>query len=445
MRGAAYGAAMNRRFLGVLAIVISLGAIALTVVFRDLHAARREFAHQVTLARQQADRIHDQVVLYSKKRIARGVTLSQTLAGMGVEPVTAADIIGSARGVFDLRHIRAGHVLEIGRSVGGDLRAVRYHIDGDRMLSVHPDREGFQAEVKKIPSRSQVVTVRGKVNDSLFNAVEDAGERPELAMQLAEIFGWDLDFYTDPRQGDTFRVVVEKKTYLDGKPAGYGRILAAEYVNDGRPYQAILFHDPSGAPAYYAADGKSLQKAFLRSPLKFAAPITSHFSRHRFHPILKRYLPHLGVDYGAPMGTPVQAIGNGRVIFAGRKGGDGNMVKIQHSNGYQSMYLHLSRILVHVGQRVDAGDRIGRVGMTGLATGPHLDFRILDHGVFLNFEKLRLHLPPAKPVVASDRAEFAAVRDRAMAELGEGTFQARSNATGDAPSGGPAAAVPGSR
>jgi murein DD-endopeptidase MepM/ murein hydrolase activator NlpD len=434
---------MNRRFLATLALVLALGAVTLAVVLRDLHAARGEFVRQVALARQEAGRIRNKAVLYSRERIARGVTLSETLADLGVEPDAAAGIIGSAQGVFDLRHIRAGHLLEVGRSVGGELRAVRYQIDGDSMLSVRSDHDGFQAEVKTIPSQVEVTTVRGKVEDSLFNAVEDAGENPELAMRLAEIFGWDLDFYTDPRQGDTFRVAVEKKTYLDGKPAGYGRILAAEYVNDGHPYRAILFRDPSGAPAYYAADGKSLQKAFLRSPLKFAAPITSHFSLHRYHPILKRYLPHLGVDYGAPEGTPVQAIGNGRVIFAARKGGDGNMVKIQHANGYQSMYLHLSRILVHVGQRVTAGDRIGLVGMTGLATGPHLDFRILDHGFFLNFETLRLHLPPAKPVAPAERAEFAAVRDRAMTELGEGTLEARSGA-GTAINT-PSAAIPGQR
>ena len=153
-------------------------------------------------------------------------------------------------------------------------------------------------------------------------------------------------------------MVVEKTKYLDGKTAAYGRILAAEYDNDGHPYQALLFHDPAGNPAYYSPDGKSLQKAFLRSPLKFAAPITSHFSLSRFHPILKTYRPHLGIDYGAPTGTPVQTIGAGRVEFAGRKGGDGNMVRIAHSSGYETMYLHLSRILVKVARASSWGRRL---------------------------------------------------------------------------------------
>jgi murein DD-endopeptidase MepM/ murein hydrolase activator NlpD len=257
--------------------------------------------------------------------------------------------------------------------------------------------------------------VSGKLEDSLFNAVEETGESAEVAMRLAQIFGYDLDFYTDPRRGDTFRVVLEKRKYANGETVGYGRILAAEYINDGRKYQALLFHDPEGRPAYYTADGKSLQKAFLRSPLKFGAPVTSHFSKARFHPILKTYRPHLGTDYGAPVGTPVQTIGSGRVVFAGRKGGDGNMVQIVHSNGYETMYLHLSRMFVHAGEHVDIGKTIGLVGMTGLATGPHLDFRIMQKGQFKNFE--RLGLPPSDPVSKKNLPEFAAVREKWLPTL----------------------------
>jgi murein DD-endopeptidase MepM/ murein hydrolase activator NlpD len=234
-------------------------------------------------------------------------------------------------------------------------------------------------------------------------------------MRLADIFGWDLDFYTDARPGDTFRVVLEKKILTNGEEASYGRVLAAEYKNGGRTYRAVLFHDASGNPAYYTPEGKSMKKALLHSPLKFAAPITSHFSLHRFHPILKEYRPHLGIDYGAPIGTPVQAIGDGRVIFAARKGGAGNLIEIQHANGYTTYYMHLSRILVRAGQRVEQGQRIGLVGMTGLATGPHLDFRIERHGQFLNFE--RLPLPPSDPVSERDWSEFAAVRDRVLAQM----------------------------
>ena len=405
--------------------VLALGALVLTLTFRDLGGAQREFERQATLARQEAERIRAEVLSYSKQRIAQGLTFSRALADLGIEPATAAEIIGSAQRVFDLRRIRAGNLLEIGRSVEGELRDIRYQIDGERILSVHLGKDGFEAQLQLIPTKTETLTVHGEIDDSLFNAVTAAGENPELAIRLADIFGWDLDFYADPRRGDTFRVLVEKKMYLNGEAAGYGRLLAAEYINDGRAYTAVLFHDDVGNPAYYAADGSSLQKVFLRSPLKFAARITSRFSTRRFHPILKRHRPHLGVDYGAPTGTPVQAIGAGRVTFAGRKGGNGNTVEIQHANGYKSMYLHLSRVLVRSGQRVETGSRIGLVGSTGLATGPHLDFRISYRGAFRNFEVLRRSLPPSEPVAPAALAQFSAVRDHVLSQL-DSTLQTRS-------------------
>src|SRR6202007_280161 len=217
------------------------------------------------------------------------------------------------------------------------------------------------------------------------------------------------------RPGDTFRIVVEKKNVANGETASYGRILVAEYNNAGRPYRAVLFHDVAGHPAYFTPEGKAMKKAFLHSPLKFAAAITSHYSTHRYHPILKEYRPHLGIDYAAPTGTPVQTIGDGRVTIGGRKGGAGNLVEIQHTNGYTTYYMHLSRVLVRSGQRVEQGQRIGLVGMTGLATGPHLDFRIQQHGQFLNFE--RLGLPTAEPVAKRDLAACATERDAAIAPV----------------------------
>ena len=404
------GGDVSRRFLLLVACLSCVGIGVVASAVRARLAAEREFHNQASLAALDAARIQKHLVLFSAHRVAPGKTFTDSLKEVGIEPGTVVGIVGTAQPVYDLRHVRAGNMLSVGRSVTGELREIRYQIDPDTMLQVKPAPDGFAANVRTIPSRTEVVTVSGEVRDSLFNAVSDAGESPELAMRLAQIFGYDLDFYTDPRQGDTFRVVLEKKKYLDSKTAGYGRILAAAYENGGHPFEALLFHDPAGNPAYYAPDGQSLQKAFLRSPLKFAAPITSRFSLQRFHPILKTYRPHLGIDYGAPTGTPVQTIGSGRVVFAGRKGGDGNMVHIVHSNGYETMYLHLSRILVRNGQRVSLGQTIGLVGMTGLATGPHLDFRILQHGQFLNFVALKL--PPSDPVSRQDWNEFASDRDQ---------------------------------
>ena len=372
-------------------------------------------AAQFASLHEEALRFQQQIVRFTESVVPAGRPFAAFLQGMGLDSPTASRVIAAAQPVFNLRHLRAGNHLAVGRGLFGDLREVRYTIDPEHVLSIAPQGDDFHSEIEAIPSRSDTVGVGGEIDDSLFAAVTDAGEKPELAMRLANIFAFDLDFSTDPRAGDTFRVVVEKKTLKSGELVSYGRILAAEYNNGGRSYRAVLFRDASGNEAYFTPEGKSMKKAFLHSPLKFAAPITSHFSYHRFHPILKEYRPHLGIDYGAPMGTPVQTIADGKVIFAGPKGGDGNLVKVQHSNGYTTYYMHLSRILVRNGQRVQQGQNIGLVGMTGLATGPHLDFRIEQHGDFLNFEKLKL--PSSDPIAKKDWNAFAAARDHALAEM----------------------------
>jgi murein DD-endopeptidase MepM/ murein hydrolase activator NlpD len=396
-------------------IFVTAGILVDGYAIRQRLQLEKEFVHEVTLARAEAERIRAQVVLPTAKKMPPGENFAGALAEFGLSAEEATQATAAAQLAFNLRQLRAGNTITVGRSVEGSLREINYKIDADRMLHIVPESQGFSAEVKEIPSHVEVDAVSGRLEDSLFNAVEEAGESADVAMRLAQIFGYDLDFYTDPREGDTFRVVLEKKKYASGELAGHGRILAAEYDNGGKKYQALLFHDDLGHPAYYTAEGKSLQKAFLRSPLKFAAPVTSHFSKARFHPILKTYRPHLGTDYGAPVGTPVQTIGSGRVVFSGRKGGDGNMVKIAHAQGYETMYLHLSKMFVHSGDHVEIGKTIGLVGMTGLATGPHLDFRISKKGQFLNFEKLGL--PPSEPVSRKNWTEFAAVREKWLPAL----------------------------
>jgi murein DD-endopeptidase MepM/ murein hydrolase activator NlpD len=401
---------VNRRFAIVLLIVLAAGGGVLAYTFQKRLESRKGFDREVALTLAEMKRLREEVVLPTEKQVPRGENFTAALEKFGLSTEEAAGATVAAQRAFNLRQVRAGNTITVGRSVEGALREIHYKIDSDRMLKIVPAKEGFSAEVNEIPSKTEIATVGGRVNDSLFNAVEDAGETAELAMRLAQIFGYDLDFYTDPRKGDTFQMVLEKKKYANGKTAGYGRILAAEYDNGGKQYQALLFHDPEGRPGYYSANGKSLQKAFLRSPLKFGAPVTSHFSHARFHPILKTYRAHLGTDYGAPVGTPVQAIGSGRVLFAGRKGGEGNMVHIAHANGYETMYLHLSGMFVRAGERIEIGKTIGLVGSTGLSTGPHLDFRILQKGQYKNFEKLGL--PPSDPVSAKNFPEFKAVREQ---------------------------------
>jgi murein DD-endopeptidase MepM/ murein hydrolase activator NlpD len=401
---------VNRRFLLLVLTVCAAGAATCAYVFKQRLATAAEFDNQVKLAQEEAARIREEIILPTEKKVPSGENFAAALQKFGLSAEEAANASAAAQRTFNLRQVRAGNTITVGRSVEGALREIDYKIDADRMLKIVPEERGFTAQIREIPSRMEIAAVVGRVDDSLFNAVEDAGESAELAMHMAQIFGYDLDFYTDPRKGDTFRIVLEKKKYANGQTAGYGKILAAEYENAGKKYQALLFHDPTGRPGYYSADGKSLQKAFLRSPLKFGAPVTSHFSRARFHPILKTYRPHMGTDYGAPVGTPVQTIGSGRVVFAGRRGGEGNMVQVAHSNGYETMYLHLSRMFVRTGAHVEIGKTIGLVGSTGLSTGPHLDFRILQKGQYKNFEKLGL--PPSDPVSKKNLPEFAALREK---------------------------------
>jgi murein DD-endopeptidase MepM/ murein hydrolase activator NlpD len=395
--------------LVALAVVVS-GAALLGASIRMRREAERSLRGEEQRASGSARWVAAHRVVFAKTTVRPGLNFSDSLRQMGLDGATVFSLVQSARPVFDFRRLRAGNLLTVGRSMADGLREVSYQIDAEQLLRITSRRGTFRAELTAISVTTETAGVFGRIEDSLFDAVIEASEAPELALRLADIFGWDLDFYTDTRPGDTFRLAVEKKKYRDGQLAAYGRILAAEYVNGSRPYQAVLFHDGGGKPAYYTPEGKSLQKAFLRSPLKFSAPITSRFSRSRFHPILKRYRPHLGVDYGAPAGTPVQAIAEGRVILAGYNGEAGKTVQIRHTNGYETYYCHLSRILVHVGQHVAQGERIGLVGATGLATGPHLDFRLRRHGAFVNFATLIL--PPARPVAKPDWTEFIAARDR---------------------------------
>ena len=396
-------------------LLLALGAGTLAYSYHRLWTAESQVAGQAQQAQDEAHRVQSEVILFTEHVIPPGAPFASIMKDLGIDASMAGRLVSSAQSVFNLRRLRAGNRVAVGRSVMGELRAIRYRIDTGRMLWISPKGADFQAEIQTVPSVTETAGVEGRIRGSLFEGVTAAGEKPELAMRLADIFGWDLDFYTDTRPGDTFRVVVEKKKFGNGDAVVYGRILAAEYKNQGHVYGAVLFHDPSGNPAYYTPEGKNMKRAFLHSPLKFAAPITSHFSMARFHPILKTTRAHLGIDYAAPTGTPVQSIGEGHVTFAGPKGGAGNLIQIEHSNGYQTFYMHLSRILVHNGERIAQGQIVGLVGMTGLATGPHLDFRIERHGQFLNFE--HLPLPPADPVAARDWNEFAAVRDRSISLL----------------------------
>ena len=406
---------MNRRTIALFVFLGVCATLAIAAVEHLRAQAEARFQAEVQAAQEDVSK-RPKPDVTTETTIKSGSTFVEALELLGIDSVSANNIVLAARPIFNFRQVHRGNKIVLNRSYGGDFRSLKYNIDSESDLLIRPGDNGtFRAEIQDVPSTTETVGLRGELKSSLFDSVLDIGETPELAVRLANIFAWDLDFYSDPQPGDTFRMVVEKKRYANGAPPSYGRILMAEYNNAGHLYSAVLFRDPSGKAAYYSADGKSLQKAFLRSPLRFEARISSHFSSNRFHPVLHVHRAHLGTDYAAAPGTPVQAVADGRVIWSGLKGGNGILVEIQHSRGYRSYYLHLSRALVRRGQTVHQGQTIGRVGSTGLATGPHLDFRIQRNGQFVNWE--RMQLPPSMPVAKKDLPDFTAERDRWAAML----------------------------
>jgi murein DD-endopeptidase MepM/ murein hydrolase activator NlpD len=408
------GKAGRKWFLVAAVAFVAVEGSLLAAIIHRRTIAENNLAAERHLAVEEAKTIAAQREVRTVKELPSRTTFGEFLTQQGLAAGTVQELVQETRPVYNLARVRAGNQVTLINSGTGKLVEVGYETDQDHMLWIKNDPRGFRASITQIPYSLDVAGVAGTVHSSLFEAVENAGENDILALKIADIFGWDIDFNTDTQNGDRFEVLVEKKT-LNGKFAGYGRVMAAEYDNAGHHYQAVLFHEPSGQPAYYAPDGKAVKKAFLRSPLRFAAPITSRFSYHRFHPILKRYRPHLGIDYGAPVGSRVQAVADGRVDFAGWQGGGGKEVRLHHAHGYETYYLHLSRILVHRGQRVHQGQVIALTGATGLATGPHLDFRIAQDGRFRNF--LALKLPPARSVDRDEWPAFQKVRERLLDKL----------------------------
>jgi murein DD-endopeptidase MepM/ murein hydrolase activator NlpD len=353
-------------------------------------------------------------------RVMRGSTLASLLRAHQIAEEEVASLVSRAASVFDLRKVRVDQPYVITRAITGALRQFEYEIDGDRILRVtrDADAEPFVAEVVPIEKVAREATVRGVIDDSansLFAAIDRAGETVDLAVALAQVFGSEIDFNTEIQPNDQFQLVVEKQYRTDDQFGGYGPILAAEIVNDGRRVRAIRFTPEGGTPSYFDENGVSLRRFFLRSPLKFDPVVTSGFSRRRLHPVLHTYRAHNGVDYRAPHGAPVVAVADGVVTFAAMNGGSGRMVDLRHGNGFQSQYLHLSTISVRRGARVRQGDVIGRVGATGLATGPHLHYQLKKNGVLINPVTAHRAMPPGDPVPASQRDAFREVRDRALA------------------------------
>ena len=323
--------------------------------------------------------------------VKRGETMFDIFHKYGIDVRELFRLGEASASVHRLREITTGQPYRIELGADNSVRSLIYQIDDDLLLTITRTDPGFRAKKIAIPYEKREGTYGGCIESNLYEALGNGGESALLAYPLSDIFSWDIDFTTDLRKGDTFRVVIEE-LWLNGRFKRYGNILAAEFVNDGNMYRAFRYEGPDGRAGYYDEEGKSLQRSFLKAPLSYRR-ISSGFTSRRMHPILKIRQPHLGVDYVAPRGTPVSALGDGTVLFAGYKGANGNLVILRHPKGFTTYYGHLEKIRkgIRQGARVAQGDVVGYVGATGRATGPHLDFRMKQASRFVN--PLKVDIP----------------------------------------------------
>ena len=363
------------------------------------------------------DRIEDAASLdVITGRIPETGTVSRTLAAHGVTPAMVNQIAAGMLPVFNFRAAHPGDFFALIRDSDGKLLSFEFQRGRRDVYRLERGPDGrLLASQSKVPLERRVVQVAGIVERSLFDAVIGLGEGPDLVNEFAEIFIWDVDFSRQTRPGDEFRLIYEKYYDRDGF-VYYGNILAAQYSSGERELTAVYYVGEDGQGDYYTPDGSSLRRTFLRAPLRYSR-ISSRYTNSRLHPILHIRRPHRGIDYAAPTGTPIWAVADGEVIFKGWSGGFGRLIKIRHNNGYVSYYGHLSRYAkgLRKGSRVTQRDVIAYVGSSGLASGPHLDYRLQVDGRFIDPMKLRFD--QGDPVPSHALEHFAQVKQERMAEL----------------------------
>jgi murein DD-endopeptidase MepM/ murein hydrolase activator NlpD len=328
--------------------------------------------------------------------------------GLELKDITA--VYRSSLNIFNLKKIRPGRSYILIADTDKRIRELRYAVSDHSYLTIKRTQDGIDSAIKEIAYERKIGFITGIIRDNLIAALGANSEYVRIAYDLSDIFAWDIDFTTDIRKGDRFKIVVEE-LWLGSVFKGFGDVIAVEFINNGRTYEAFRFKSE-----YYDFDGRSLKKTLLRAPLTFRY-ISSKYSKRRLHPVLKRYRPHLGVDYVAPSGTPVSASGDGSVIFAGIRGQNGKLVVIKHNAGYTTYYGHLKGFArkIRKGAYVKQGQVIGYVGRTGLATGPHLDYRIKRNGKFVN--PLTVSLPRSSIVPQRHRNDFAELSVTMRAQL----------------------------
>ncbi len=356
--------------------------------------------------------------MFAAKRVVvkKGDTLSAIFHELGLDKREMYTLLADKAVKRKLSRLRPGQELEFRVNGENRIQSLRYRLDNVDSLNLSRNGDGFKSEWLKEELEIRVTSTTGRISNSLFQAGQKAELSNNLIMQMVELLGWDIDFATDIRSGDHFTVIYEQLFNSKGTKAQDGEILAVAFSNRGREIRAVRYVDPDGHTDYYSADGYSMRKAFLRTPVTFSR-ISSRFSKGRYHPVLNRIRAHQGVDYAAPIGTAVKATGDGAVSFKGWKGGYGRTVIIQHGGKYTTLYAHLSRYArgLRPGKRVRQGQVIGYVGKSGLATGPHLhyEFRVRNQ----HRDPLRVRLPKAAPIAEKYREDFARKTQPLVAQL----------------------------
>ncbi|MBW2240871.1 MAG: M23 family metallopeptidase [Deltaproteobacteria bacterium] len=374
--------------------------------------------------------IPEPTLTVTEGKLAQAETLSAALRRTKVDWLVIHQIDSGMLPVFDFRYARPGDHFRLAQDESGALVRFNYDRSVLERYELIAENETFVAERIEAEIETRHARLAGVVAGSLYESVSALGEATELASDFADIFAWDVDFSRSVQRGDEFSILYERRFLETDTGAevyiGPGRILAARYSNAAGDFHAIGYGSADELEGYYRPDGSSVERQFLRAPLKYRR-ISSRYTLGRLHPILKIRRPHQGIDYAAPTGTPVWSVASGKVIFRGVQGGFGKLVKVRHSNGYVSYYGHLSRFSSNssVGSQVQQKQIIGYVGSTGMATGPHLDFRLKQHGRYLN--PATLQTPPAKPIPAEAMARFHATRDSLLRELDPPPLMAATN------------------
>jgi murein DD-endopeptidase MepM/ murein hydrolase activator NlpD len=401
---------MKLRWFITLSTLPLLGVVTAFGIMQQTDAGSRALktvVEEITLPISTSPVAANATTFWRSERIQRGDTIAELLRRLNVEDQNASEYLRKNKSADGLRHLSVGKEVQAETDANGALLALRYMGSDGTQVIIEKNDNSFKARTLAALVEKRIQIRTGEIKSNLFAATDEAGLPDPAANQLSEIFGGDIDFHRDLRKGDKFTVIYEMN-YINGEPARTGRILSAEFVNHGHTFRAAYFQTTEYTGDYYSPEGKSMRKAFLRSPIEFSR-VSSGFSKSRFHPVLNKWRSHKGVDYAAPMGTKVKVTSDGVVSFVGKQGGYGNVVMVTHQGHFTTVYGHLSRFAsaLKKGQKLSQGQIVGYVGMTGMTTGPHLHYEFKLNGV--QRDPLKVALPDGKPISEAQKTAFVEI------------------------------------